>query len=132
MANVNFIDDIDKTTFYPFELIDARNTEWRNVRLSFSDWDWFKKTHKSDTIDGYYMNGYGIQGLVLASRIAAGLEAYADCMEPNSEGDSCYIMFEDSDLETAIETARLAHAMINDRDLLEKMIVIARDNDLED
>jgi len=66
------------------------------------------------------------------SRIAAGLEAYADSMEPNSEGDSCYIMFEGSDLETVIETAKLAHVMINDRDILEKTIVIARVNDLED
>jgi len=60
MDTVNFIDDNDKTTFYSFELIGARNTEWSDVRLSFNDWDWFKKTHQTDIIDGYYMNGYGI------------------------------------------------------------------------
>ncbi|VAW78341.1 hypothetical protein MNBD_GAMMA12-3783 [hydrothermal vent metagenome] len=130
MISVNFIDDIDKSTYFPFELIDARKTKCKDVRLSFNDWDWFSETYNTDIINDYYMNGYGVQGLVLAARVAEGLEAYSDEMEPNSEGDTCYIMF--SDLETAVETAEIASKMIKDRQIIERIIIVARENDLED
>ncbi len=122
--------NIDKTTYYPFEIIDCRDSEWNDVRLSFDDWSWFKETYKTDTINDYYMNGYGIQGLVLASRIAVGLDAYPDDLEPDSEGDTCFLIFQDYD--SAIETAKLAKEMISSQAAIEKMIVIARENDLED
>ena len=121
---------VDKTTFAPFELIDARETEWSDVRLSFNDWSWFQEKYETDTIDGYYMNGYGIMGLVLASRVAAGLEAFPDGLEPNPEGDTCYIHF--STYEMAVETARLAQSVIQDRDKIVEMIAVAREHDLED
>jgi hypothetical protein len=130
MTTPTFVDDRDKTTFAPFELIDCRNTEWADVRLSFNDWSWLNETHGSDTIDDYYLNGYGLQGLVLAARVAAGLDPYPDGMEPNSEGDTLFLHF--SDIDVAVETARLAQEMILDREKIVAMIEVARENDLED
>ena len=130
MTTPIFVDGVDKTTFAPFELIDALDTKWSDIRLSFNDWNWFDETHGTDTIDDYYMNGHGLLGLVLASRAAAGLEAYPEGLEPNSEADTCYMHF--SDLETAVETARLGQEMISDRKKLEATIIVAREHDLED
>lgn len=130
MTEPHFKDGKDETTFAPFVLIDARDQPWADVRLSFSQWDWLREQYGTDEIDDYYLNGYGVQGLVLAARINAGLEAYAEGMEPNSEGDTCYIHF--SNLASAVETARLAQTMISNEAMLKKMITIARENDLED
>jgi hypothetical protein len=130
MAKPTFINGSDKTTFAPFELIDCRETEWKDVRLSFDDWSWLKETHGTDKIDGYYFNGYGVQGLVFAARIAAGLEAYPPGLDPDSEANTCFLHFDD--LDVAVETAELAQNMIRDRDKLAAMIVVARENDLED
>jgi len=122
--------NIDETTYHPFKIIDGRDSQWSDVRLSFDDWGWFQDTYKTDTINDYYMNGYGIQGLVLASRVAAGLAAYPDGLDPNSEGDTCYLIFQDH--ASAIETAQLAKEMISNRASIEKMINIAREHDLEE
>ena len=130
MTKLAFIDGRDKTTFAPFELIDCRDTEWADVRLSFDDWSWLSETYSTDSIEGYYLNGYGIQGLVLASRIAAGLDLYPDGLDPNSEGDTMFFHF--SDLDMALETAKLAQEMILDREKIVAMIGVARENDLED
>jgi len=130
MATPTFVEGRDKTTFAPFELIDCRDTEWSDVRLSFSDWSWLHETHGTDTIDDWYLNGYGVQGLVLAARVAAGLNAFPEGLEPNSEGDTCFIHFEDLDL--AVETAQLGQAMIGDRDKVTALVAVARENDLED
>jgi hypothetical protein len=130
MTEPHFVDGCDKTTFAPFELLDWRDSEWKNVRLSFDDWGWLHSTYDTDTIDGYYLNGYGIQGLVFAARIDAGLEPFPPGMEPDSEANTCYIHF--SDLDTAVETAGLARQMIRDRDKLAAMVALAREHDLED
>jgi hypothetical protein len=130
MTTPTFVDGKDGTTFAPFVLFDCRDSEWNDVRLSFSEWSWFEEQFGTDTIDDYYFNGYGVQGILLAARIQAGLDPYGDGMEPNSEGDTCYIHF--PDLESAVDTAKLALAAISDRSLLEALITIARDNDLED
>ncbi len=130
MPAPNFVDGHDKSTFAPFELIDCRDTKWGDLRLSFSDWAWLTDTHGTDTIDGYYLNGYGVQGLVLAARIAAGLEAYPQGLEPDSEGDTCFLHF--TSLNDAVDTAQLAKEMIGDRSKIAALIVVARENDLED
>ena len=122
MQELAFVDDVDSTTFAPFSLIDCRQSEWPGVRLSFGDWDWLLEKLGTDTVDGYYMNGHSLQGLVLAARVHAGLEAYPAGVEPASEGDTCFIIFDD--LATAVETARLASAMINDRSRIEQMIQV--------
>ena len=68
MSTPNFdANGIDRTTFAPFALIDARTSKWKVVRLSFHDWGWFKATYGSETIDDYYFNGYGVEGLVKAA-----------------------------------------------------------------
>ena len=130
MTQPDFINDKDSATFAPFDLIDCRNQEWADLRLCFGDWDWLREKHGSDEIDGYYLNGYGVQGLVLACRVNAGLDAFAEGIEPNSEGDTCYIHF--PNLESAVETACLARDMICNTDNLKNMIKVARENDLED
>lgn len=112
MAEPQFVDGRDSTTFAPFILIDGRDTEWKDVRLEFSDWSWRQEHIGGDYIGDCYLNGYGIQGLVVAARVAAGLEPFAPGMEPDSEADTCYIHF--ADIETAVETATLARDMIHD------------------
>jgi hypothetical protein len=66
----------------------------------------------------------------LAARVAAGLDTLPSGIEPNSEGDCCYLHF--SELDVAVETASLAQEVIRDRGKLLAMITIAREYDLED
>ena len=123
-------DGVDKVTFAPVELINALDSEWKDVRLSFTDWGWLKRTYGSDSIDDYYLNGYSVQGLVKACRLHAGLEPEADGIDYNSEGDACYIHF--ANLDDAVETAQLVVEMLNDRSRLVAMIEVARENDFEE
>ena len=53
-------DGSDGETFAPFILNNCLDTEWKDVRLVFGDWDWFEEKYGSEVIDGYYFNGYGI------------------------------------------------------------------------
>jgi len=123
-------DGKDKTTFAPFMLVDGRNSKWKDVRLSFHDWAWFDTKYATDKIDGYYLNGYGIQGLVQAARVAAGLPTEAEGIHYDSEGDTCFMHF--TDFDEAVRTAELAAEMINDPAKLREMIRVARENGLED
>lgn len=102
----------DRTTFAPFALHDCRDTEWKDVRLEFSDWDWIHEFCGGDSIGDYYLNGPGVEGLVMATRLLNGLDPESDTMNLNSEGDTCYIHF--SDFDDAVQTAALCAAMIKD------------------
>jgi hypothetical protein len=121
---------VDKVTFAPFTLIDARTSKSKDVRLSFHDWNWFTSTYGSNTVEDYYFNGYGVEGLVKAVRLAAGAEPEAEGIDYNSEGDACYVHF--SDLDEAIKTAELSARMIQDRNELVRMILVARENSFDD
>src|SRR5262249_34701624 len=101
---------LDRTTFAPVELIDQRDSEWRDVRLSFAAWEALHELCGGDSLDGYYLNGHGVQGLVMACRLHAGLDPEAEGIIYNSEGDACFIHF--SNLEDAVQTARLAADML--------------------
>ena len=120
----------DESTFAPFLLTDARNTKWSYVGLSFHDWDWFKATYGGNTVDEYYFNGYGVEGLVKAVRLAAGLEPEAEGIDYNSEGDACFIHF--SNIDEAIKTAEMAADTIKDWDKLLQIIAVARANGFDD
>ena len=113
MAQPQFIDGRDSTTYAPFVLIDSRDSEWKDLRLQFSDHAWTQANIGDDYIGECYLNGYGIQGLVFAALLQAGLDPVPAGVEPNSEGDTCYIHF--SNFETAVETATLAYEMIHDK-----------------
>ena len=130
MSEPKFIDGQDSTTYVPFELDDQRESVWNDVRLSFDDWRWLKRKYRTDTIDGYFLNGYSIQRLVIAARVTAGLEACPDGLELGSEADTCYIHF--NSLELAVETAELAQSMIRKRDNIVAMIAMVRRSELED
>ncbi len=131
MATPTFDDQgLDAQTFAPFTLYNCLTTEWKDVRLSFSDWRWIKAKYKSDTIDDYYMNGYGVEGLVKAALFAADLDPDDEEIDYNSEGDACYIHFKT--IESAVRAAELSVAMIKDKKKLTEMIEIARDQGFED
>lgn len=130
MTEPKFVDGRDMTTFAPFILIDSRDSEWKDVRLEFSDWDWREKHIGGDYLGEVYLNGPGIQGLVFAARLAAGLDPIPAGVEPDSEADTCYIHF--SDLETAVETATLAHAMIHDPQKRSECADLAVEEELDD
>ena len=130
MKTPTFTDGRDETTFAPFVLIDQRDSEWKDVRLQFNSWDTLHKAVGSDHIGDCYLNGPGVQGLVIASRVDAGLDPLPAGVEPNSEGDTCYMHF--ADLDTAVETASLAQAAIGDRATLERLAAIAVDEGFDD
>lgn len=123
-------DGVDKETFAPFRLDNQLDSEWKDVRLSFNDWEWLAKTYGDDPFDDYYLNGYGIQGLVIACRFQAGLEIESEDIEYNSEADTCYIHF--SKMEEAIQTAQLAADMIRNPTKLAAMVDIARENEFSE
>jgi len=114
----------DKATFAPFTLVDARRSEWKDVRLSFRGWEWLRATYGSDRIEDYYFNGYSVEALVKAVRLEAGMKPDAKGVVYNSECDSCYIHFDD--FGEAVKSANLAAAMMNDREKLVQMIEFAR------
>jgi hypothetical protein len=121
---------IDRKTFAPVELIDQRDSEWKDVRLSFDAWEWLHERCGGDAVDGYYLNGHGVQGLVMACRLKAGLDSEAEGIVYNSEGDTCFIHF--SKLEDAVQTAQLAADMLRDRGKIAAMVEVAREHGLED
>ena len=125
---------VDSVTYAPIALIDQRDSQWKDVRLSFDAWDWLAEQLGSEVgeayVDDYYLNGYGVQGLVQACRLSAGLNVEAEGIDYDSEGDTCFIHF--SRLEDAIETAQLAAEMLKDRAKIVAMVQVARENGLED
>jgi hypothetical protein len=111
-------------SYAPFTIADMGDT----VRLSFFDWEWLEKQHGSIEIDGYYMNGPGVEGLVQAVMFANKIAN--DDVESDSEGDACLLYFTNVNLATRV--AELAAAMIKDRTQLAKTIEIAREQGFED
>src|SRR5262245_36326515 len=74
----------DRTTFAPFVLRDCRSTQWSDVRLTFSNWDFMAKLAGGDSLDGYHLNGYGVEGLVKAAMHAAGVNLDDEGIQYNS------------------------------------------------
>lgn len=120
----------DAHTYAPFRLENCLDTEWKDVRLVFDDWGWFQDAYGEDTIDGYYFNGYGVEGLIRALLFANGMDPEDPGIEYDSEGDSCYVHF--NSMELALRVAELARAMIEDREALVRMIDVARTEGFED
>lgn len=120
----------DRTTFAPFKLQNCLATEWADVRLSFDDWGFLHGLMGTDTVDGYYLNGYGVEGLVRAALLAAGGDPDGDEMHGNSEGDTCYLHF--TSLESAVAAATAAAAMMKSRERVAELIKIAREHGFED
>ena len=98
--------------------------------LAVAAWDWLDRTAGADTLDGYHLNGYGIQGSVQAALFAANLEMRPDEVHFDSEGDTCNIHFKN--LDDAVRAANLACEMINDPAALARMVRIARERGFED
>lgn len=120
----------DKETFFPFVLQNCLDTEWRDIRLSFDNWNFFHTQHGSDTIDNYYMNGYGVEGLVKAALFSNKISPDCEDINYDSEGDTCYMHF--TSIEIAVRVAQIASSMIKDKDRLMKTIKIARKEGFED
>ena len=121
---------LDRQTFAPFVLDNWLDTKWNHVRLFFDDATWLNRKYGTDSIAGYYLNGYGIQGLVEAALIAANIQVPPDRIKFDSEADTCNIYFKD--LDVAVKAAQVAASMIQDRNRIEKMIEVAREHGLED
>ena len=129
MKTPNFNKDgLDEQTFFPFVLINALDTQWKDVRLEFSNHKWRNETY-GDTIDDYYLNGYGVEGLVKATLFSNGIDL-ENGIEYNSEADTCYIHFED--LNLAVRVADLASQMFVDGQKLREAIQIAIENEFDD
>ena len=126
-------DGRDQTTYAPFELFKNQGTP--DYFLQFYDWGWLFTTYVGDVvkeaINGYYLNGPGIEGLVRAALFANGMDPDGAEMFYNSEGDCCRIEF-GSHLDVAVRTAALAAEMIKDRQKLLNAIAVARTQGFED
>ena len=120
----------DETTFAPIVLIDCRDSKWKDIRLSFSDWDALQAVAAGDTVDGFYLNGYGVQCLVMACRANAGLDVEHEGIVYDSEADTCFIHFKH--LDEATRTAELLQSVLRDKARLEEMVSIAREHGFED
>jgi hypothetical protein len=116
--------------YTPFQLENLLDTEWKDVRLSFSDWMWLRATYGAHEIDGYYLNGYGVEGLVKAALFQDGVDLESPDIHFNSEGDTCYIHFKNLDL--AMRAAEVAARMMMSRQSIMTMIGIARAQGFED
>ncbi len=99
------------------------------MRLSFDDWALLHGLAGGDAIDGYYLNGYGVQGLILAVMQRDGLDT-EEGVHGNSEADTCHLHF--TELTTAERAAAAAVAMLETRDSLREAVVLARELGLED
>lgn len=120
----------DATTFAPIILIDFRDTQWKEVHLSFDNWDALLAVAEGEDVDGYYLNGYGVQCLVMACRANAGLEVETEGIVYDSEANTCFIHF--TELDEAVRTAELLQPILQDKSRLEEMVHIAREHGFED
>ena len=129
----------DEKTYAPFCVGDMRgrphDDETPPFHLMFHDWDWLFAAYAAHLdaegyIDGYYMNGPNVEGLVRAVRFASGRYPDKSGLFFNSEGDTCIVQF--GELEEAVHVAELAADMIKDRQKLLAAITIARDQGFED
>lgn len=134
MAKPQFdADGRDIKTYAPFEVLNAQGA-LSDFIVQFHDWDWLFSTYNADvddgSIDGYYMNGPGVEGLVKATMMTAGINADKSGISYNSEGDTCFIQFKN--LDEAVRIAEIAANMIKDRKSLLAMIRAARSLGFED
>jgi hypothetical protein len=130
-APVKAADVATPASYAPFTIDDFSNDPafaGRSVRLSFFDWEWLEKQHGSIELDGYYMNGPGVEGLVQAVMFTNKIDT--DEVEGDSEGDACLLYF--PNVKAATRVAQLAAIMMKDRKQLAKAIEIARDQGFED
>jgi hypothetical protein len=126
-------DGRDRTSYAPFEL--GKIGGGPEYFLQFHDWDWLFTNYTADVVDGsingYYLNGPGVEGLVRAALLEDGMDPDSLGMFCNSEGDCCLIEF-GSQLDLAFRTAQLAADMIRDRQKLLNAIAVARAQGYED
>lgn len=121
----------DKHTYAPFVLQDCRALKWKDVRLTFDDWDHIKKLCGAESeLDGYYLNGYGVEGVVKGAMVDAGIDVDSDEIDCNSEGDTCNIHFKV--LEVAVTAAKAAVAAFATKKALLAAIKCARQHGFED
>ena len=121
---------IDRTSYAPFVLENALDTQWHDIRLSFNQWKWLEDQYGLDSIDGYYLNGYGIEGLIKALLLTKQIDPDQEDIYYNSESDTCYVHFQNAEL--ALLAAKQAATMFKDFSTLKKLVTIARENGFED
>ena len=120
----------DSTSYAPFTLEDCRATQWQDLRLSFDDWEWLQQRYGDEPIDDYYLNGYGLEGLIKAMLLKQGTDLESDEISFNFEGDTCYIHFKD--LHQAVNTATRAARMMASEQEIKHMIQLAREAGFEE
>jgi hypothetical protein len=123
-------DGFDRSTFAPFELQDCRTTEWADVRLTFDAWDALHALAGGESLDDYYLNGYGVEGLVKGAMVDAGIDLDDERIHENSEGGACNLHF--TDLDLAIRAAEAAAAMMTSVEHLRAAVTRARAHGFED
>lgn len=120
----------DRTTYAPFVLHDCRHTQWKDVRLTFDNWEHIDELIGENELDGYYLNGYGVEGIVRAAMVDADIDVDDDRIHCNSEGDACNLHFKELALAEAAAIA--AAAAFKTKKALAKAIACAREHGFED
>lgn len=86
------------------------DTEWKDVHLSFDNWSFIQEQYGTDNIDDYYLNGYGVEGLVKAVLFDEKIDTENEEIYYKSKGDTCYIHF--ATLDMAARVAERASSII--------------------
>ena len=127
-------DGCDRTTYAPFELSKSRRAQSPDFIVQFEAWEWLHTAFAADLIDGeidgYYMNGHSVEGLVKAAMFANGVNLESPGISYSSEGDTCCILVRN--LDEAVRVAELAADLFKDRQRLRAMIAVARDQGFEE
>jgi hypothetical protein len=77
---------------------------------------------------GYPLNGHGIQGLIQAARLLAGLQVEPEGISYETEYDNCFVLFDDvADADT---TAALLASALRDPERLRHLAAAAVENNL--
>lgn len=127
----NFENQRDSRTFAPFQLSKGEcSTGAEYFTLMFSDFRWLENNLDLSTIGSYDLNGYGVQGLIKAARLHAGLASSKDSITYDSEAGACFIYF--NSIEDACVTAELAQSTFLHDEALRLLVAFANQHGLQD
>jgi hypothetical protein len=122
-------DGVDDESFEPFCLQDHRD-ESGSICLMFNEWDWLHDLAGGDSVEGIFLNGYGVETLVQTALSAAGIDPDGDGIEFDSENDACVVYF--ASVDAAVAAATAARAVLRSPMSLRATAARTRARDFDD
>lgn len=116
-------DGFDRDSYAPVVLMNDEKFE--NTLLMFDDWAYLHGFVGADrTTNGLALDGHGVDGIVRAAMLDAGLPDDEDIVEHDPEDDACFVRF--VSLEEAEAAASVVATALTQRAELERLAVIAQ------